>query len=291
VEFSVKLTIDFVVETTLTAIYSQNIFSENLYLKGGQALRIKENLRNRFSADIDFSTPTTIGEHEIFFEMIEAGLNKEYYEEGYYVFDFKFSRKPKYKKEGTPDFWGGWGFEYKVVENSKRNDPLENLRREALVPEGATSPAIRVDISEYEYCGSVERIKVKSTNIRVYSRALLLLEKIRAICQQHPDYKYKSGNNRSRDYYDIERLWSLVLTSNNPEDFIKECSLHIEKVFLAKGVSLVLLEKIFDPSFIEIQKSGWISVVTTVKGNLKEFSYYNESLRLLIKDIKGNLPR
>lgn len=284
-----KLEIDFVIETSLAAIFAKDIFSRSIYLKGGQALRIKENLKNRFSADMDFSSSGSVSNEEAFFEMMLSALSVEFFRLGFYLFDFKYLRRPKFKEDGVPDFWSGWGVEFKLVEESKRNEPIEKIRREALIPMGTQSPKITIDISEYEYCGSVDKVKVKGVDVNVYSRSLLLLEKIRAICQQHPDYPYKDVHQRSRDYYDIESLWSKVLKEGDPELFLNDCAKHIKNVFKAKGVSLDILEKIFVSDFVEVQKSGWGAVEQTVTGKIQSFDYYNESLSRLVSDIRGRI--
>lgn len=280
------LTIDFVIETSLVAIYSKDLFSDKLYLKGGQALRIKENLTNRFSADMDFSVETNITSDDAFFELMNSTLVSAFYENGYFLFDFKPVRRPRHKREGAPDFWSGWGVEFKLIENAKRNMEKNIMSREALIPKGSNSPKITIDISEYEYCGSVEKVKLQSADIDVYSRTLILVEKIRAICQQHPDYPHKHPEQRSRDYYDIERLWNKVLGEKNPEEFLADCAKHLPNVFGAKEVDLALLDKIFDQEFVDNQRSSWTAIEATVSGKLENFNYYNDSLKLIVRDIK-----
>lgn len=284
-----NLQIDHVIETCLVAIFSQDLFAEKIYLKGGQALRIKEKLKDRFSADIDFSTPQEIETNEVFFELLERALVGEFYSSGLSVFDFKAIRRPQIKSDFTPDFWGGWAVEFKLIEKDKRNLDLERRRREALIPVGAPSSKIEIDISEHEYCESTEKIKVKSVEVNVYSRTLLMVEKIRAICQSHRDYPHKETRPRARDYFDIERIWNIALSSGNSEAFLKDCAKHLRKVFGAKGVDLILLERIFDQAFVDMQKANWQEVERTVSASLKPFEYYNETLSLLIKDILKRL--
>jgi predicted nucleotidyltransferase component of viral defense system len=281
--------VDEVIEICLTGIYKEDIFNGSLYLKGGQALRIKEELKSRFSADIDFSTPKKIELPDLFFNNLEEALRNEFSSRGYYLFDFTPERRPKFRTEGTPDFWGGWLITFKFIENQHKTKPLELRRKMAIIPRGAISQKIEFDISEYEYCGSVEKIKVKSVEVSVYSRVLLLVEKIRAICQQHPDYKLKGNDARSRDYYDIEKLWSKSLQEKNEDTFINECAKHIENVFKAKEVDLALLEQIFLPDFVEVQRNGWPSVVSSVSDKMQNFDYYNETLKLIISKIRKEI--
>ena len=67
-----KLSIDDVIQISLTAIYKEDTFNQNLYLKGGQAIRLLENIRTRFSADIDFSVQNKINDQDEFFNQIKV---------------------------------------------------------------------------------------------------------------------------------------------------------------------------------------------------------------------------
>lgn len=283
------LEIDFVIETCLVAIFSRDLLAEHMYLKGGQALRVKENIRSRFSADMDFSSDGAISASDVFFEVLKQALTDEFRQSGYSLFDFKATRRPRVRSTNMPDFWSGWAVEFKLIEEAKKDLPIEHRRREALTPSGANSPTISIDISEHEYCGSVEKVKVRRTPVHVYSTVLLLLEKLRAICQQHPEYPYKRADQRSRDYYDIERLWGKVLKSGEAEAFLNEAAKHLINVFKAKDVKIGLLDRIFEPEFVELQRSGWGAVELTVDGDLKSFDYYNETLFLLTQDIRARI--
>jgi hypothetical protein len=137
-------------------------------------------------------------------------------------------------------------------------------------------------VSEYEYCGSIEKIKLEFVEVYTYSRVLLLLEKIRAVCQQHPEYSLKGIDSRGRDFYDIEKLWQKVLREKKTDEFIHDCKIHLPYVFESKQVSQELLIKIFDPDFLEIQKSGWETVKATVSEGMDSFDYYVETLRDII---------
>lgn len=284
-----NLKVDFVIETCLVAIYKDNLLNENLYLKGGQYLRVKENIKSRFSVDTDFSYDGKIDDHEVYFETLEKCLALEFHNCGYYLFSFKAVRKPKMKSEDVPDFWQGWGVEFKLIEESKRNLPQEKLDVQALVPQGTTSPKILIDISEYEYCQHTEFVKVNSTEIKTYSRALVILEKLRAICQQHKDYPLKDGTSRARDFYDIERLWNKTIFDGDDslDELIKQLNQHLSGVFGAKKVSLDLIKKIQENEFITAQSSNWASVQQTVKAeDLQPFDYYVSNLKELVKKLK-----
>ena len=60
------ITAEEVIWKILIAIYSHDMLSEKMYLKGGQALRFVHGLKSRLSRDSDFSFPEKI-EKEIYF--------------------------------------------------------------------------------------------------------------------------------------------------------------------------------------------------------------------------------
>lgn len=282
----IKVSIDKVIEICLTAIYKNQLLKAHLYLKGGQYLRVKENLKNRFSVDTDFSYEGKIEDSDAYFETLKSCLETEFHGNGFYMFAFKAVRRPKMLAEDTPDFWIGWAVEFKFIEASKRNLEMDQLNREAIVAEGAISPKVLIDISQSEYIGSSDVVKIKSVNIKTYSRELVILEKLRALCQQHPDYPYKDGNARGRDYFDIEQLWSKAITEADfdEETFKADLLKHIQKVFAAKDVDLGLLKKIQEHDFVESQRLNWSSVEQTVaKDVLKPFDYYMENLKEIVK--------
>ena len=139
-----------------------------------------------------------------------------------------------------------------------------------------------------EYCESFETIKIKSVEIKVYSKPLLVLEKLRAICQSHPDYKYRiTQSNRARDFYDIEQIYTKVLNEGKIDNFFKELSKHIVKVFEAKNVPLSLIDSCLNnDDFLKSQEIGWEEVKSTVKGLNQNFSYYVQTIKDLVKKIK-----
>lgn len=285
------LTIDEVIQIVLSALYKKDIFKSTLFLKGGQALRLKEQIQDRFSSDIDFSTPGKIDAPEVFFEKeMRSILYAAFQGEGLYLFDFVWERRPKVLGDGFPDHWGGYGASFKLIEDGKKTLPLEQQRREALQPSGSASRKMQLDFSEYEYCKGAETIQVRSIGVQVYSRSMLVVEKLRAICQQHSGYSLTKLSPRARDYYDIERLWNKVIQEGVDQTFLGECREIIVEVFGAKDVPLGLLDKIFEDGFLGLQKSTWSAVKSSVSGDLQSFDYYVETLKQIVKKIKVGGP-
>jgi len=94
--------IDRVIEKCLTAIYSNDILNEELYLKGGQALRLAYNLRSRFSRDADFSTPSKIEEQDLFFNHLKESLESEFLSSEYTSNLPTAPRLPTQENHGRP---------------------------------------------------------------------------------------------------------------------------------------------------------------------------------------------
>ena len=283
----IMITAEEVIWKILIAIYSHDVLSEKMYLKGGQALRLIHGLKSRLSRDSDFSFPDKIEKEEVFFKYLESAIRKEFSKSKLYIIDFKPTRKPKIKKTGAPDFWGGWAVEFKLITKEQLNLPEARRSSSAIVPEGFLTNKIPIDISEMEYCEGIETIKVKSIKIKVYSKPLLVLEKLRAICQSHPDYKYRiTQSNRARDFYDIEQIYTKVLNEGEIDNFFKELSKHIVKVFEAKSVPLSLIDSCLrSDDFLKSQEIGWQEVESTVKGLNQNFSYYVQTVKDIVRKI------
>ena len=121
---------------------------------------------------------------------------------------------------------------------------------------------------------------MQGAKILGYSRELMVLEKLRAICQQHPDYPYRLSKNRSRDFFDIYEL-----TKDAEDEFAMSCQSHLKKVFEAKEVPLTLLASFWDDSFIDEQRRGFDQVRDTVAGDVQKFDVYVEHVRFLVREI------
>ena len=150
-----------------------------------------------------------------------------------------------------------------------------------MIPAGAASSKIEIEISEYEYCDSAEKVELDGSIITCYSTALLILEKLRAICQQHPRYPHGKLKNRARDYFDIYQL----VKKHRSDELYPELRHHLPQVLTAKDVSVDLLKEIFEPEFVEFQASHFASVEATVKETMEPFDFYLEQLRLLVSDL------
>lgn len=133
-----------------------------------------------------------------------------------------------------------------------------------------------IDISKYEYCESKIPKQFEGLRVYVYSPQMIVIEKLRAICQQMSEYRISiKGNNtgiseRARDFYDIytiiEKLKIDLLTHENIE--------LLDKIFGVKKVPINFLKKISE--YKEFHLRGYDSLQHTVphRENLNPFDFY-----------------
>ncbi len=274
------MNIEEVITETILAMYQSSDLASCLFLKGGSALRLFDHQTSRVSIDADFSIESAIDDADHFFNTMHLCVDSRFERLGFDVIDFKPKRKPATSPANRPDWWGGWACEFKLVGQMHRDKTHRTKQRNALIPDGANSPKITIDISEHEYCGARRTRIVNGIKILGYSRELLVLEKLRAICQQHPDYEYRLSKNRSRDFYDI-----FELTTDMDDAFVNKCMHHLAKVFAAKEVPLGILKALWSEEFIDEQRRGFEQVKDTVRGKVYEFDVYVEQIRFLVLDV------
>jgi hypothetical protein len=279
--------IEEVITEVVIAVYGSPTLAKLLILKGGSAMRMLDGQDSRLSLDADFSIKGMLTDADPIFLEMERCFAATFSTLGFDLIDFKAKKKPKKRQQGFPEWWGGWACDFKLVDRKHRKKTLETRRRNALIPEGANSPKIQIDLSEHEYCGKLRTKVIHGTTIRAYSREMIVLEKLRAICQQHPDYLYRQQTkNRARDFYDIG-----VLTTDPSDEFIRRCQRHLKPVFDAKEVPLWILGALWgDTAFIDAFRLGFDQVRNTVRGRLDDFSTYLEHTRFLIQDICPEIP-
>lgn len=275
------MTIEEIIRECVVALFSNETLRRTLVLKGGSALFLIQNIDTRLSTDIDFSISDEVKDPEQYFAHVASTLSDHFLKLGFEVFDTAFRKKPRERAEAKPKFWAGWYFEFKLINTKLSSHDLAFKQRAALIPDGGVSSKIEIEISEYEYCDSTQKVVLDGSLVTSYSPALLILEKLRAICQQHPQYPHGKMKNRARDYFDIYQLLKKYRTVGLNE----ELKHHLPQVFVAKDVSLELLKGIFQPEFVEFQASHFGSVVATVKEKTEPFEFYLEQLRLLVFDL------
>jgi hypothetical protein len=232
----------------ITAIFSDDVLFEHVVLKGGNALSIALGLSNRTSLDLDFSIENDFENLDDIRSRVRKALEKRFLAAGFVVLDFKFEAKPSIVPEGQSPRWGGYMASFKVLlekqKHEKLQGDLEVRRRHSLVIGPGQQRVFKIDVSKYEYVTGKLEVELDNYTIYVYSPNMIATEKLRAICQQMPEYTLqRRPSARARDFYDIHRIVSMTgMDFNSPENL--ELLRHI---FAAKEVALGLSKRVPSP--------------------------------------------
>jgi len=261
------------------ALFSDDELMDKLVLKGGNLLDIVYEVSARASVDVDFSTPGEFDLAELK-TRVENALVSTFAEQRFVAFDISVQEKPEKISEDMKGFWGGYEVFFKIIDfdgHTRFGGRLEDIRRNAanIGKDGATRFCIQ--ISKFEYCEGKERHELDGYTIYGYSPKLLVCEKIRAICQQMPEYQaivHSHPSARARDFVDIDVVSRHFRIAFDSSDF-KET---ITVVFAAKRVPLRLIGKIGETR--EFHAVGFPGLRDTVKENvvLEEFDAYVDRL-------------
>jgi len=263
----------------IIAMFSDDDLMDMLVLKGGNVLDLIYGVSARSSIDIDLSMENEFDEKNI--DIIKAKIKKvledTFQEAGYVVFDIKFVETPQNITPDLKDFWGGYEIEFKVIEKNKypdlKND-IESLRRSALVVGPKNRKKFFIQISKFEFCEQKQEYDIEGYRIYLYSPEMIVFEKIRAICQQMPEYRklVKSSHQtaRARDFVDIFFLLKKYKIRIDSKENIKL----LKCIFDTKRVPLELIGKIYN--YKEFHRQDFDAVKDTVKAGikLKDFDFY-----------------
>jgi predicted nucleotidyltransferase component of viral defense system len=257
----------------LIALFSDDELMETLVLKGGNALALVHKVGSRASLDMDFSIQNAFAELDKTSLRIFNTLKREFGSVGYVVFDEKFDVKPS-QPQGQPDWWGGYVVEFKLASKEtfeKFQNDIESLRRNSEVLGPRQLRRYNIDISHHEFCeGKVQR-EFDDYVVYVYSLEMIAAEKLRAICQQMPDYEHLRPNlkrPRARDFYDIYQ----IIVENGIDLTSPVNVATLRAVFDAKKVPLDLLNNIADHQ--DFHALDWPSVTASISGKHEPFEVY-----------------
>ena len=285
--------IELVKKLVIIAMFSDEDLFDRLVLKGGNAMDLLYRLSTRASVDIDFSMESDFGiaEREGISGRIERTLAQTFREAGFEVFDFKLEEKPRGLTPEMADFWGGYGVEFKLATKEKFAELSANidaLRRAAL--QLGQGPKFLIDISKHEYTTGKEAFELDNYRVYVYTPEMIVCEKLRAICQQMPEYAPvikragRPGSSRARDFLDIH----VLVTQRNIDLTTKENRDLLRHIFEAKRVPLPLLRKIDRSDVREFHRLNFEAVKATVKPGieLETFNFYVDFVVDLVKQLE-----
>lgn len=267
--------LDQIKKTAIVAMFADDELMDLLVLKGGNAMDIVHQVNARASIDLDFSIGDDLDLDSVL-PKVEHALVKTFALEGYRAFDIKIHIRPGQMPDELAAFWGGYLVEFKLISVARAaavGDNLEQLRREAIqLGEGTR---FTMDISRHEFVVDKQPHELLGYTIYVYSPQMIVCEKLRAICQQMPDYgpiiqRKGLGHQRARDFVDIEALvrkFDIDLRTEHARAMVGQ-------MFELKRVPLTFLRQI--DRFRDFHAHGYVQVKATMKPGvrLQPFDYY-----------------
>lgn len=260
----------------IVAMFSDDELMEQLVLKGGNALDIIHGVVKRGSVDLDFSIAEDFADLDETKVRLCRALRDTFDSAGFVVFDEKFAKKPKVISAERIDWWGGYLLNFKLIDKQKHRElggELKELQRQAHVVGPQLKKTFKVDISRYEHCAGKLKTEFDDYTIYVYTLEMIAIEKLRAICQQMPEYEPVTNKRaRARDFYDVWKIIAVGVDLTLPENLRL-----FRLIFAAKRVPLSLLRKISE--YREFHSQDWPAVAdTAVDDDLREFDFYFDNV-------------
>lgn len=279
------LSLDEVRQKILIAMVSDEQLFNSLVLKGGNALAMVHGLVERATLDMDYSIATQFPDLGDAKARIFNVLHREFSKVGYVVFDQKFLPKPNVVGANQPEWWGGYLVEFKLIQRDifeQYVNDIDALRRRSAVLGPQQKRTYTIDISKNEYCGGKIKRKIDDHIVYVYSLEMIAIEKLRAICQQLPQYKItRNKTPRARDFYDIHE----IVTRTDVDLFTPENSQLFHEIFGAKGVSLELISEVKNAK--DFHALDWSGVESSISKKHEDFDYYFEYVCRLIEALES----
>jgi hypothetical protein len=157
------------------------------------------------------------------------------------------------------------------------------LSIEAMTTGPGNKRVFKVDLSKNEYIAGREERELDDYAIYVYSPEMIVVEKLRAICQQMPAYADSAPTAaRARDFFDIYKTVTkrkIDLTSEANRELLR-------LIFDAKRVPLALLRQV--ESTREFHRPDWLDVETTAAaGHVEDFDFYFNFVLEQIEKLKA----
>jgi len=275
---------------SIIAMVSNDELMEQLVLKGGNAIDLIYQLSGRASIDIDFSIPNEFRKDLLqnIRLKVEESLISTFKPEGLVVIDVRLNERPAIVDEKYRDFWGGYRIEFKIISKDiyeGNSGNISSLRRRAVVIGPHNSTIFHIEISKFECCRYKNAMELEGFTVYVYTTEMMVIEKIRAICQQVPEYrdilKTHRPVARARDFFDIFTVLE-IYPINFYDQRIKDI---IQEVFDIKKVPLSYLKKVREQK--EFHRPDFVSVKDTVKAGvqLRDFDFYFDYVVSLLDSI------
>lgn len=273
--------------TTIIALFADDELAGMLALKGGNALSLVYGITSRTSIDLDFSMKQDFPNFPHAKERIFRVLKDRFDSAGYVVFDEKLTPRPRIDGEDLMPWWGGYELNFKLIEKQRYDELIhskpDRLRIEATVTGPGNKRVFKVDFSKFEHIEGKEEHELDHYSIYVYTPEMIVLEKLRAICQQMPEYtEARLASARARDFFDIHEA-----IKKRSIDLMTSANLELLRlIFEAKKVPLSLLLQVGNTR--EFHRPDWPSVETSVAGgSVESFDFYFDFVLAQIERLKA----
>ncbi|MFT8666917.1 MAG: nucleotidyl transferase AbiEii/AbiGii toxin family protein [Liquorilactobacillus ghanensis] len=284
--------------TVITSIFSNDILLDKLTLKGGNALDF-QGVTDRASQDIDFAITDGVNfNREKYGPMIKKSLIDGFAAVGYEVINFKLDVRPQKKSKvieqynNENDFkdivWEGYYIKFGIIQKEKYEflikNNVKNIGAQAETTWG-NKKNIEIDLSKGEYTDPREEKELDGYTIYIYTPIMLVYEKMRASCQQLPQYTLGSPKERARDLFDIYEI--IIQTDNLYEQVLNPENIYIlKKMFILKGVSFKLLTKLssYKEELAKDYKNNVLPQIRSDK-NKQDFDFIFSFAEMLFKQV------
>ena len=280
--------LDQIKKWAVQALFSDDNLMNQLVFKGGNAMALIHKISSRASVDLDFSLNGDFANFPAVAVRLEQLLAETFRANGFEVFDFRMQEKPKVVSLELASFWGGYDVEFKLSDAAtfaKHAGNLEQQRRTAVTL--GKGPKFEIDISRFEYTEGKQATDIDGLRIFVYSPLMIVCEKLRAICQQMPDYgpiikRDRPGGARARDFVDIHLLATKCKLSLQDES----AQILLREMFAIKRVPLAFLGQI--EHHRDTHRADFPSVQSTVSAGvtLEKFDVYFDFVLALVAPLK-----
>lgn len=275
----------------IIAMVSDDMLMERLVLKGGNALDLIYGIAPRASSDLDFSIEGEFPATELagLEDRVARLLETAFGEVGYHVFDVSLTERPEKVSREVAGFWGGYAIEFKVIERdryTRLGGDLARLRRNATVVAPREGRTFQIEVSKFEHCAAKHGRELEGYTVYVYTLEMLLVEKLRAICQQTPGYAEVVPSHRPRarakDFFDIYAIMEHL----GPDMADSARQRLIRDVFEAKRVPLRLLGEIHGQR--EFHRPDFASVQETLKPDqrIEDFDFYFDYVLAICRSLE-----
>jgi len=265
-----------------------------MVLKGGNAIDLVHDRGTRASIDLDFSIADDFIDLAVVSKTLKENITRQFHSEmNLHVFDLSMISKPRKLSDDVADFWGGYLVEFKLSTEEKflqYQADIDALRRHAIPVTLAGQRKFKIEISKHEFCEPKRRYELDGgIFLYAYTEAMIVAEKLRAICQQMTEYapivrrSNRSGAPRARDFFDIHGLVSSGVVNPYSGDF----RALLENTFSAKRVPLHLLNNVGD--YREFHLNDFQKVKDSLKAGdgVEDFDFYFDFVLRICERLKS----